>query len=152
MIPWLTRLPTPEEVAAHAKAHPVGPVDFQRGLWLRAPEHAIGWARPADLRVLSVIAERHISGDYRPGDTATARWLPCTAEGIPVCLLAFLGIDQPWPTVDVIRKLAEAAEHLRDVLPSASARYVHGDQHGYEEVAIACQVARERLALVKDTE
>lgn len=85
MIPWLTRPPTPEEVEAHSKAHrATGPDDDAPwGYWLRddgaarlvllsADEHGV-WLSDGDL-----LTERRCSG---------ARWLPCTAEGLAVCLL-----------------------------------------------------------------
>lgn len=78
-IPWLTRLPTPEEVAEHAKAHPV---DEQFGLWLYRVDdwHAITVLLGVELG--SVVNISFNAPDEDPG----ARWLPCTAEGIPVCL------------------------------------------------------------------
>lgn len=77
-IPWLTHPPTAEEVAAHAKAHPFMTWHGACGLWLRFNEHG------PDIVRLWV-------GSPRCGDYAVVsdrfRWLPCTAEGIPVYLL-----------------------------------------------------------------
>lgn len=83
-IPWLTRPPTAEEVAAHAKAYPVFGT---RGLWLWAPPQPYDFVMPASLRMLEVIDGKWIAGDREKDDRAGARWLPCTAEGIPVCFL-----------------------------------------------------------------
>lgn len=52
-------------------------------------------------------------------------------------LHAFLAPDDPWPTVDVLRKLTDAGEHLL--------RDHDCDAHGYEEIANAVRVARQRL-------
>lgn len=50
---------------------------------------------------------------------------------------AFLALDSPWPTTDVLAKLVEAAEHLLRV---------HGcDAHGWEEVSTAAGLGRQRL-------
>ena len=51
--------------------------------------------------------------------------------------LELMAWDDPWPTIDVLRKLVEAGEHLlRD----------HScDVHGWEEIERACRVGRDRL-------
>lgn len=51
---------------------------------------------------------------------------------------ALLGADTPWPTTDVLAKLADAGDHLL---------HAHDcDTHGWEEIGRAVTVARERLA------
>ena len=51
---------------------------------------------------------------------------------------AFLAMDDPWPTFEVLRKLAEAGEHLL--------RDHDCDVHGWEEIDTAVKLARKRLA------
>ena len=88
-IPWLTRPPTAEEVAAHAKAYPAPRKhEFcEPGEWLVITEYG-----PAFVR-LHVADDRWDSADdgTRMGflriPTDIIRWLPCTAEGIPVCFV-----------------------------------------------------------------
>jgi len=53
-------------------------------------------------------------------------------------LNAFLAMDDPWPTFEVLRKLADAGEHLL--------RDHDCDVHGWEEIDTAVRIARERLA------
>ena len=77
-IPWLTRLPTPEEVAAHARVHPASP-DSLFGLWL---QECPGWF--PSLRLVMVGGNGQVEGLRA---ACGARFLPCTAEGIPVCFL-----------------------------------------------------------------
>lgn len=80
-IPWLTRPPTAEEVAAHAKAYPVLEC---HGLWLYVPpRHAILGPRPARTVLLHTVSGAVLSDTGY--ELVDARWLPCTAEGIPLC-------------------------------------------------------------------
>jgi hypothetical protein len=53
-----------------------------------------------------------------------------------------LGLDQPWSTADLIRKLVEAAEIL---LHEKSY-----DGHGWEEIAGCVGYAKERLPKIHD--
>lgn len=54
---------------------------------------------------------------------------------------ALLGLDHPWSVLDVLSKLADAAEHLRDVHDC--------DAHGYEEVKAAAEAARAHVARIQ---
>lgn len=94
-IPWLHRPPTPEEVAAHAAAVPShlnarrASKQVMYGLWLRSIP---GLA--ASLEDLGTTNNKQrvydsIGCPVSPEDAGIrgARFLPCTADGIPVCLL-----------------------------------------------------------------
>lgn len=52
-------------------------------------------------------------------------------------LLRLLGFDRPWPLISVLRRLADAADHLNSAHDC--------DMHGYEEVREAAAAAREIL-------
>lgn len=93
MIPWLTRLPTADEVRAHARSHRVN-ID-RRTEWTPS-DNPDGWgmwlANDGDPFLTLLLAD--VDSVWLPdGDMLTerrcpgAKWLPCTAEGIPVCLL-----------------------------------------------------------------
>lgn len=85
-IEWIDGPPTVEQVAEHAKRYPL----LGCGVWLKsfsgknapAPEFVILWAKGDQIQdALAHIGPiGHIGGDR-------ARYLPCTPEGIPVCLL-----------------------------------------------------------------
>lgn len=53
------------------------------------------------------------------------------------------GADQTWPLIDVLEKLAQAADHLL--------KDHDCDQHGYEEVEVCVAKAREYAAIAKST-
>lgn len=81
-IPWLTRPPTAEEVAAHARAYPRARRSC--GTWIRR----VGSDMPFFVVLASDGEVLYWDGIKWDGtDSKDARWLPCTAEGIPVCLL-----------------------------------------------------------------
>jgi hypothetical protein len=72
-----------------------------------------------------------------PAPIATALPPAATASDYRARDARFLAWDDPWPTADVLAKLADAAEHLLDV---------HGcDAHGYEEIGITVRAAKDRL-------
>lgn len=75
-----------------------------------------------------------VEGDYVCPDALRAD----AAETRIRRIEAFMALDGPWPTTDVLRKLADAADHmLRD----------HSyDVHGHELIAAARDAARGRLA------
>ena len=61
-----------------------------------------------------------------------------TIEAQRALLGRLTGADQPWPLADVLRRLADAVEHMQQV---------HGcDRHGYEE-DYACIDAGRRYAV-----
>lgn len=77
-IPWLSRPPTAEEVAAHAKAYPLSPSRAPTGRWLFVRDDGVAY-----FVMLMVGLRPEVLREYEQG----ARWLPCTAEGIPVCFV-----------------------------------------------------------------
>lgn len=109
-IPWLTRPPTAEEVAAHAKAYPIAGYDGT-GLWL------CNSVSGASLFLLCVecgvvyMADRSFPIGARGGIT----WLPCTADGIPVCLLPAMAALADWTA-----SVEKALEHLTEALEASS--------------------------------
>lgn len=88
-IPWLTRLPTPEEVAEHAKAHPLKGALFTWGVWLQIlPDELHSWPKLWHLRRHNGVVTDNKWGNvaFTRSDEGT-RFLPCTAEGIPICFV-----------------------------------------------------------------
>lgn len=84
-IPWIVGPPTPEQVAAHAKVHPVGD---DCGLWRYRGNALPGYCR---LRVMDskvcVFDPSVVDGYYWQIVSASNyayRWLAVTAEGVPV--------------------------------------------------------------------
>lgn len=88
-IPWLNRPPTVDEVAAHAKAYPCQGFEFTWSCWLQLDPTVEPCSLPR-LRFLrgtkngTVTADKHGTPAIWKSDEKS-RWLPCTAEGIPVC-------------------------------------------------------------------
>ena len=96
-IPWLTKPPTFEQVKAHAAAHPAR--GYDAGMWLVVP--VAGAAFP---RIVAMTANRtpdrvewlNTTGpvwvDLHNGLTRLdgLRWLPCTADGVPVAMAEML--------------------------------------------------------------
>lgn len=114
MIPWLSRLPAPEEVRAHAADHPVPgpawPPDFAAtgwGYWLRDDGEPCLILLSANDRVWLTDGDQLTEGRC-PG----AKWLACTAEGIPVCLLPAAPEGAPAPTAqpDPVTRVAFAGD------------------------------------------
>lgn len=88
-LPWIQGLPTPEQVTAHAARFPLRGGRNAYGLWL---QHRRDRTRDVDVTFLPMHSDggQIFDGDgYRllPHRRADARYLPCTPEGIPVCLL-----------------------------------------------------------------
>lgn len=109
-IPWLTRPPTAEEVAAHAKAYPVAAYEAT-GLWL------CQGASGARLFLLRVEFNAVYMAD-RPFPIGTGGgncWLPLTAEGIPLCLLAAMAALADWTA-----SVEKALEHLSESLEASA--------------------------------
>ena len=94
-VPWLKRLPTVDEVAAHEKAHPaIGELEGAYWLeWIDSPVAWVGSPQPSLVRIMAKegmcyghdpeMDEWYGIGPENCGD----RYLPCTAEGLPVCFM-----------------------------------------------------------------
>lgn len=87
-IPWLTEPLTFEQVKAHAAAHPVRGVAHGVGAWL---VHHPGY--PPGIELLGTSEDGwiyHLDDVRSPEQIETrtwiARWLPCTADGVPVAM------------------------------------------------------------------
>ena len=90
-IPWLTEPPTFEQVKAHATAHPCR--DYSAGLWLIVP--VVTGALPHvmamtvdDKRGCVMCLNDRVWFDLHNGHSNLTglRWLPCTADGVPVAM------------------------------------------------------------------
>jgi len=75
-IPWLTRPPMAAEISAHAKEYPVS--GSSAGRWLFARDDGVVY-----FLTLSPGLRPEVLREYHQG----ARWLPYTAEGVPICFL-----------------------------------------------------------------
>lgn len=92
MIPWLSRMPTAEEIAAHAAAHPVKQwfSDVPHAYWLRYPPPD-SEARWGPYLTLLGAADGNVywqgdAVDY--GGNFDSLFLPATAQGLPVDYVA----------------------------------------------------------------
>lgn len=97
--PWMDQPPTHAEVDAHAAAHgrlwwPEDPNGVPLGLWMwrssEADVPSIGVARIA--RNELVLWDASLEDEWPVGDGG--QWLPLTADGLPVALVAKQGASR----------------------------------------------------------
>lgn len=120
-IPWLTRPPTAEEVAAHAKAYPILGND---GVWLYVPpRHAILGPRRPQLRLLHATAGAVWTTGGSAEEEQDARWLPCAAEGIPV----YSALARRAGLANVMDALADSAAQASDAELMEEAMGAHAE-------------------------
>lgn len=98
-IPWFTEPPTFEQVKAHAAAHPCR--DYSAGLWLIVPvvtgalPHVMAMTVDDDRGRIMCLNDRvhpRVWFDLHNGHAKLdgLRWLPCTADGVPVAMAEML--------------------------------------------------------------
>ncbi len=84
----------------------------------------------------------HANGDHRGYLEAVDEVLFWPSTSPAPTLQAVLGMDQPWPILDVLERLAAAADHLLEF---------HSCDHlGYEGINAARDAARAHVSRLRD--
>ena len=87
-VSWITGPPTPEQVAEHARQYPFGGAHGTSGLWLLARSY------PADPAGPHITELELVEGTIVGYSQKRFRYLPLTAEGLPVDYVALKAVAE----------------------------------------------------------